>query len=131
MSEPFRLTASDAVAAVAKRSLSAGAIVESTLGRIATTNPKLNAYTSVLAARARKKAADIDARIARGEPVGPLAGATYCVKNLFDVEGLVTLAGSKINADNAAADRDASSRAQDGSRRRHSARRSQHGRIRL
>ncbi len=108
MSEPFRLTASDAVAAVAKRSLSAGAIVESTLGRIATTNPKLNAYTSVLAARARKKAADIDARIARGEPVGPLAGATYCVKNLFDVEGLVTLAGSKINADNAAADRDAS-----------------------
>ena len=108
MTEPFRLSASDAAAAVVRRELTASAIVESTLSRIEARNPTLNAYTSLLTARARSKAADIDARIARGEKVGPLAGATYCVKNLFDVEGVTTLAGSKINADNPVAARDAS-----------------------
>jgi len=45
------------------------------------------------------EAAAIDARRARGEPLPPLAGATYVAKNLFDIEGLTTLAGSKINRD--------------------------------
>ncbi|MFT4096072.1 MAG: AtzE family amidohydrolase [Rhodoblastus sp.] len=106
MTEPFRLGAAQAAAAVSGKHLSATDVVSSTLARISEANPRLNAYTSVLAARAREKAANIDARIARGEKVGPLAGATYCVKNLFDVEGVVTLAGSKINAENAPSARD-------------------------
>ncbi len=106
MTEPFRLSGSEAVAALAARRLTAGAIVDSTLGRIGAANGRLNAYTAILADRARAKAADIDARIARGESVGPLAGATFSVKNLFDVEGIATLAGSKINANNAPAARD-------------------------
>ncbi|HMN71018.1 MAG TPA: AtzE family amidohydrolase [Rhodoblastus sp.] len=108
MSDAFRLTASECVAAVAGGKLTATEIVDASLARIAAQNPRLNAYTAVLAGRARAKAADIDARIARGERVGPLAGATYCVKNLFDVAGVVTLAGSKINADQEPAPRDAS-----------------------
>ena len=36
------------------------------------------------------------------EPLGPLAGVPFAVKNLFDVAGLPTLAGSKINRDRAA-----------------------------
>lgn len=108
MTEPFRLSASEAAAAVARRDLTASAIVESTLARIEARNPKLNAYTCLLATRARRKATDIDARIARGAKVGPLAGSTYCVKNLFDIEGVTTLAGSRINADHPAAARDAS-----------------------
>jgi len=108
MTEPFRLSASQAIATVAGRQLTASVIVESTLARIDAQNPRLNAYTQILADRARRKATDIDARIAGGEEVGPLAGATYCVKNLFDVEGVITLAGSKINAANPAATRDAS-----------------------
>ena len=106
MTEPFSLSASEAVAALAARRLTAGAIVDSTLARIGAANGRLNAYTAILGDRARAKAADIDARIARGESVGPLAGATFSVKNLFDVEGVATLAGSKINADNAPAPRD-------------------------
>ena len=39
--------------------------------------------------------------------VGPLAGVPFAVKNLFDVEGLATRAGSKINRDLAPAPRDA------------------------
>src|SRR5262249_25913245 len=38
---------------------------------------------------------------------GPLAGVPFAVKNLFDVAGVTTLAGSKINADRAPANRDA------------------------
>lgn len=108
MSDAFRLSAAEAVAAVAGRKVSATDVVDSSLARIAACNPRLNAFTSLLGERAREKAADIDARIARGAAVGPLAGATYCVKNLFDVEGIVTLAGSRINAGAAPAARDAS-----------------------
>jgi aspartyl-tRNA(Asn)/glutamyl-tRNA(Gln) amidotransferase subunit A len=40
-------------------------------------------------------------------PLGPLAGVPFAVKNLFDVKGLATRAGSKINRDRPAAERDA------------------------
>jgi len=39
--------------------------------------------------------------------LGPLAGVPYAVKNLFDIEGMVTLAGAKVNESNAAALSDA------------------------
>jgi len=106
MSGAFRLTAAEAAASVAARRITATDVVASALARIGAQNPRLNAFTSLLADRARAKAADIDARIAHGDSVGPLAGATYCVKNLFDVEGVTTLAGSKINADHPPAARD-------------------------
>ncbi|WP_245333509.1 AtzE family amidohydrolase, partial [Bradyrhizobium guangdongense] len=44
---------------------------------------------------------------AAGKKVGPLAGVPFAVKNLFDVAGLSTRAGSKINRDLAPAKRDA------------------------
>src|SRR6185369_8941019 len=47
--------------------------------------------------RARAKARAIDAAIAAGQNPGPLAGVPFAVKNLFDVQGLPTRAGSKIN----------------------------------
>ena len=59
------------------------------------------------AARALAKADAIDAARARGTSLGPLAGAPFAVKNLFDIQGLPTRAGSKINRDRAPATRDA------------------------
>src|SRR5262249_39084825 len=56
---------------------------------------------------ARARAQDIDAAIAAGKSVGPLAGVPFAVKNLFDVKGLSTRAGSKINRDLPPAARDA------------------------
>jgi amidase/aspartyl-tRNA(Asn)/glutamyl-tRNA(Gln) amidotransferase subunit A len=47
--------------------------------------------------RARAEAQAIDNRRARGELLPPLAGLPYAVKNLFDIEGVTTLAGSKVN----------------------------------
>ena len=94
-------------AAVAKGSASAGEVTEAALDRVAARNEALGAFTDVTAARALKKAAAIDAARARGESLGPLAGAPFAVKNLFDVAGLPTRAGSKINRDRPPAPQDA------------------------
>ncbi len=102
-----RASAQAIAAAVAKGEITAAAVIEAALMRIAGLNAKLNAFTDVLAARARATAAAIDAARARGAPLGPLAGVPFAVKNLYDIAGLVTRAGAKINRDAAPAEADA------------------------
>ena len=103
---PWR-TASEIAAAVAAGTSSATSVVEGALTRIKARNPALNAFTAVTAERALAKARALDAARASGKPLGPLAGVPFAVKNLFDIAGLPTLAGSKINRDRAAAGADA------------------------
>lgn len=86
---------------------SAGEVVDLFLAHIEAKNPSLNAFTRVLAERARQRSAQLDAMMARGENPGPLAGVPFAVKNLFDIRGLTTLAGSAINASNPPAREDA------------------------
>jgi 1-carboxybiuret hydrolase len=92
---------------VAAGTVSAGAVVEAVLARITQHDPILNAFTAVLTERARRRAQEIDLAHTKGEPPGPLAGVPFAVKNLFDVAGLPTLAGSKINRGRPPATRDA------------------------
>jgi len=99
-------SALDIARAVARGEITATAVIAAALARIAAHNPVLNAFTDVTAERARARAAAIDARRAKGEPVGPLAGVPFGVKNLFDVRGLPTRAGSKINRELPPAERD-------------------------
>jgi 1-carboxybiuret hydrolase len=82
-------------------------IVAAALARIEAGNEPINAFTEVTVERARKTAAMIDAKRARGEDAGALAGVPYAVKNLFDIAGLTTLAGSKIDAEKPPASADA------------------------
>jgi aspartyl-tRNA(Asn)/glutamyl-tRNA(Gln) amidotransferase subunit A len=107
MSVPDSWTALNTRALVASGEASAREIVEATLARIASCNPKLGAFTDVTAERAFAKAAQIDSTHERGAPLGPLAGAPFAVKNLYDVAGLPTRAGSIINRDRAPAAIDA------------------------
>jgi 1-carboxybiuret hydrolase len=102
-----RATAAEIAQAVSAGRLSAASVVSDTLARIAAGNPRLNAFTDVTAERALGRARAIDAAVASGKPVGPLAGVPFAVKNLFDVEGLPTRAGSKINRDLKPSARDA------------------------
>ena len=87
------------------------ALVQASLARIASTEARVNAFTDVTARRALERAASLDARLTQGhaDPVQslPLLGVPFAVKNLFDVSGLKTLAGSKIERDSAPASRDA------------------------
>ena len=73
--------------------LSAVAVAREALARIHARSDLL-AITRVLEARALQEAAMVDAKVARGEDPGPLAGVPYAVKDLFDVAGLSTTAGA-------------------------------------
>src|SRR5450432_1584819 len=99
--------ASEIAHAVAGRKMSALAATDAALARIAARDPVLNCFTDVVADRARARARAIDAAIAAGKNPGPLAGVPFAVKNLFDVQGLTTRAGSKINRDLSPSPRDA------------------------
>ena len=77
--------------------------VEASLAAIRTKDGVVNAFTAVLEERARARAREVDA----AGLSGPLAGMPFAVKNLFDVKGLPTLAGSKINRERAPAAGDA------------------------
>ena len=101
------LSAAEIASAVSGRKFSALSITEATLARIANHDPVLNSFTDVTADRARAKARSIDAAIAAGKNAGPLAGVPFAVKNLFDVQGLPTRAGSKINRELKPSPRDA------------------------
>lgn len=94
-------------AAVRRGELTAQTVIENTLHHIEAQNPDLNCFTSVTAERAVQRAQKLDQALQAGEAVGPLAGVPFAVKNLFDIAGEVTLAGSKINRDNAPAPQDA------------------------
>jgi len=94
-------------AAVASGRLTALEVVEATLARIRSRDPLLNCFTAVTDQRAIDRAHALDRARASGKPLGPLAGVPFAVKNLFDIAGLATLAGSKINRENQPARRDA------------------------
>jgi AtzE family amidohydrolase len=94
-------------AAVRARRVSAHEVTLAALERIPGRDGALNCFTHVGRERALADAARIDARVAAGDDPGPLAGVPFAVKNLFDVEGITTLAGSKIFAERPPATRDA------------------------
>jgi len=104
---PITASAAEIAGAVRAGSITASQVTEAVLAAIRTRGQTLNAFTAVTEERARAKAAALDARRAQGGALGPLAGVPFAVKNLFDVAGLPTLAGSKINREHAPATRDA------------------------
>ncbi len=93
--------------AIAAGDVGAREVLEVSIARIEATDASVNAFTQKSYLRARQEADAVDAQRERGEPLGPLAGVPYAVKNLFDVQGEVTLAGSKVNRSHAAAAQDA------------------------
>ncbi|WP_284179730.1 AtzE family amidohydrolase [Rhabdaerophilum sp. SD176] len=94
-------------AAVQAGDVTARSVVERHLDVIEARNPLLKAFTDVTAGRALANAERIDARRRRGEALPPLAGMPFAVKNLFDIAGLPTRAGSKINRDRPSSESDA------------------------
>ena len=101
-------TAGDLAAEVTAGRLKALEIVEVTIARIRARDLLLNSFTAVTEQRARERALALDESRASGKLLGPLAGVPFAVKNLFDIAGLPTIAGSKINREKEPARRDAS-----------------------
>ncbi len=101
------ISVSNLARSIQNRQTSALEVISQTLAEIGTKNPHLNCFTDILQPRALAQAQKIDQAIANGQAVGSLAGVPFAVKNLFDIEGIVTLAGSKINRDHPVAGQDA------------------------
>jgi amidase len=92
-------TASQLAAAVGNRELTCVQAVELHLERIRLRNPALNAIVTLDEEGARCRAVEADAELARGEPVGPLHGVPFTVKDSFETAGLRTTAGYPRFAD--------------------------------
>ncbi|MGI4861260.1 MAG: AtzE family amidohydrolase [Janthinobacterium lividum] len=82
-------------------------IVQETYERIGSRDAAYNCFTRETRERAESQARLIDQRLATGADIGSLAGVPFAVKNLFDIEGVVTLAGARLREHDAAATRDA------------------------
>jgi AtzE family amidohydrolase len=84
------------VRAIRSGELLAEEALEHCIARIEVTDPRVNAFTDGCFERAIREAQAIDLKRLRGEVLPVLAGVPYAVKNLFDIEGITTRAGSKV-----------------------------------
>ena len=92
----------EASAGIAAGTLSPIALTEAALARIAALDPKLNAFITITADRARRAAATAEAEIKAGRKRGPLHGIPYALKDIYDAAGIRTTAHSKLLIDNVA-----------------------------
>ncbi|HJD82071.1 MAG TPA: indole acetimide hydrolase [Kitasatospora aureofaciens] len=90
----WKLSATAIAAAVRGGEVSAREVVDAHLARIAEVNPRVNAVTQLLADRARAAARETDLARAAGEPLGPLAGVPFTVKECTRIEGVPTTFGT-------------------------------------
>ncbi len=98
--------AAEIARAVNATQTTARSVIIETLARIEANNGRINAFSEVLAERAMAQADRVDEAVKAGKAL-PLAGVAFAAKNLFDLKGVATRAGSKINRDNAPAGADA------------------------
>ncbi len=100
---PSAIADANTVAEVGRRlragEVSAVALVEAALARIAATEPALHAHVVVLAETALDEAARADQDLARGVDRGPLHGVPFGVKDIFDIAGVPTRCGSRVRED--------------------------------
>jgi aspartyl-tRNA(Asn)/glutamyl-tRNA(Gln) amidotransferase subunit A len=89
-------TIADLSSAIRSGRLTATNLIVRTLNAIRARNSALNAFTKISEQKALAQAAEIDARLANGAPVGALAGIPFAAKELFDIAGEITTAGAKL-----------------------------------
>ncbi len=70
-------------------------LTEDLIGRVEALNGPLNAFNLVTADRAMAEARAAESLLTSGRDLGPLHGIPYAVKDLYDVVGLPTTAGSR------------------------------------
>jgi aspartyl-tRNA(Asn)/glutamyl-tRNA(Gln) amidotransferase subunit A len=92
----LNLTIKDLSQLISSGNISPIDLVEATLERISTLNPKLNAFITILDKSARKDAKNADSMIKQGKYRGPLHGIPVSLKDLIYVKGERSTSGSKI-----------------------------------
>ena len=98
-SSPLEHDLGELAAGVRERRWRAADVTDAALRRIAALDATLHAFCTVDADGARAQAEAVDARLAAGEAVGPLAGVPVAVKDLICTRGLRTTFGSRLYAE--------------------------------
>ena len=96
--ELFTLTIADAARLLRGGAITSRELTEACLARIASDNPRLNAFITVTADSARAEADQADRELAAGRDRGPLHGIPISIKDLIDIAGLPTTAASSVRA---------------------------------
>lgn len=81
---------------LAAKKISAREIAAEHYTRIASRNPELNAFLTLSEERAYAQADRVDALVAAGKPLPPLAGVPVAIKDVLSTRGVRTTCGSKI-----------------------------------
>ena len=82
--------------ALAAKKISARELAAEYFSRIAAKNPQLNAYLALSEERAYAQADRVDAMVAAGKALPPLAGVPVAIKDVLSTRGVRTTCGSKI-----------------------------------
>ncbi len=98
------LTLTAARDAIRTKQISPLELTRAYLERIEALNPKFNAYITVTAESAVAEAHAATEAVMRGAELGPLHGLPLALKDLFDVRGVPTTAGSPLLKENVARD---------------------------
>jgi aspartyl-tRNA(Asn)/glutamyl-tRNA(Gln) amidotransferase subunit A len=93
-------SAAELAALVARKGISPVELVEDTLARIEATQPSINAFITICAEEARAAAWEAEAAVMLGDPLPPLHGVPFAVKDLVNTAGVHTTFGSVALADN-------------------------------
>ena len=99
MQDLWRLSAAEIAALVRSKKVSAKEAATAALARLDAVNPAINAVVDHRPDDVLAQAAAIDAAIARGENVGPLAGVPVTVKVNIDQQGFANTNGLKLQRD--------------------------------
>lgn len=103
MDDLHYLTATDLAERYRSGGLSPVTVCRHYLERIHSLDPALNAFRLIAEERALAAAEAAARQLAAGIDLGPLHGVPYVTKDLFDVAGLPTTAGSRLLEGNVAA----------------------------
>ena len=107
MSDPADLTAIEARQLIGRRQLSPVELADACIARTEAINPAINAVVATDFDRLRDEALKAEAAVQKGEPLGPVHGLPFGVKDMIDVTGLPTTFGSELFKDNIATRDDA------------------------
>ncbi len=96
MSAAPRWTIASVHDALLAKKISARELAKDFYAQIEQRNPELNAFLALCPDRAYAQADRVDAAVAQGTSLGPLAGVPVAIKDVISTEGVRTTCGSKI-----------------------------------
>ena len=99
MPEPYELTASQAAAQIRQGTLSPVTLCRSLLDRIDRFDGDIRAWVTIDREEVLETARRRETEVERGDPLGPLHGVPVGLKDIFNTDGMLTTAGSRIYAE--------------------------------